>query len=98
MLRIRGEIGCSAVLRNRQIRQAPHLARLKGIYSLDPLEGRLNGRRTRTRTRDRRIWNPVLYQLSYTPALSVGGNVYFKLPVMTRIFLLALASFLVYTL
>ncbi len=26
-----------------------------------------NGRGTRTRTRDLRIWNPLLYQLSYTP-------------------------------
>jgi hypothetical protein len=28
----------------------------------------LNGRGVETRTPDRRIWNPVLYQLSYTPS------------------------------
>ena len=27
-----------------------------------------SGRRTRARTRDLRIWNPLLYQLSYTPS------------------------------
>ena len=27
------------------------------------------GRGGRTRTRDRRFWRPLLYQLSYTPAL-----------------------------
>ncbi len=36
-----------------------------------PGEG-LPGRGIRVRTRDLRIWNPLLYQLSYTPALGRG--------------------------
>ena len=33
------------------------------------------GRGTRTRTRDLRIWNPLLYQLSYTPTTRSGLRV-----------------------
>jgi hypothetical protein len=49
------------------------------------------GRGGGTRTHDLRIWNPLLYQLSYTPKF-LGFRCLFRLPV-DRVFLAACAVF-----